>query len=104
MPARKRAALLLAVAAGAALLALGAALAAGGHRGAGLTVAAGTVAATLAALQALWPRFDLGGRSVRRGPRQGRRVALTFDDGPGEDTPAVLRALAGAGVPATFFV
>jgi peptidoglycan/xylan/chitin deacetylase (PgdA/CDA1 family)/uncharacterized membrane protein YbhN (UPF0104 family) len=104
MPARKRAALLLAVAAGAALLALGAALCARGHRVAGLAVAAGTLAAALAALQALWPRFDLGGRSVRRGPRHGRRVALTFDDGPGEDTPAVLRALAGAGVPATFFV
>jgi peptidoglycan/xylan/chitin deacetylase (PgdA/CDA1 family) len=31
-------------------------------------------------------------------------VALTFDDGPGLDTPAVLRALRKAGAKATFFV
>lgn len=31
-------------------------------------------------------------------------MALTFDDGPGPDTPAVLDALAAAGVRATFFV
>ncbi len=31
-------------------------------------------------------------------------VALTFDDGPGEHTPAVLDTLAAEGVPATFFV
>ena len=31
-------------------------------------------------------------------------VALTFDDGPGRDTGAVLDVLAAAGVPATFFV
>ncbi|MEI2776713.1 MAG: polysaccharide deacetylase family protein [Tetrasphaera sp.] len=34
-----------------------------------------------------------------------RRLALTFDDGPDPDyTPAILAALAAAGVPATFFV
>ncbi|QIN28455.1 polysaccharide deacetylase family protein [Brevibacterium luteolum] len=31
-------------------------------------------------------------------------VALTYDDGPGEDTPQLLDALAAEGVPATFFV
>ena len=36
---------------------------------------------------------------------EGDRVAMTFDDGPDEDsTPAVLDALEEAGIPATFFV
>lgn len=40
-----------------------------------------------------------------RGPRTGRRVALTFDDGPDPEwTPRVLDLLAAAGVRATFFV
>lgn len=34
----------------------------------------------------------------------GDRVAMTFDDGPDEDTPAVLDALVAAGIRATFFV
>ncbi len=33
-----------------------------------------------------------------------RRVALTFDDGPGPDTPALLAALAARGAPAAFFL
>ena len=42
--------------------------------------------------------------TVRRGPRDGRRVALSFDDGPDpEVTPAVLDALATHGARATFF-
>jgi len=42
--------------------------------------------------------------TVRRGPRDGRRVALSFDDGPDpEVTPAVLDALAAHGARATFF-
>jgi len=36
--------------------------------------------------------------------RPGRRVALIFDDGPGPQTPAVVRALRRAGARATFFV
>lgn len=40
---------------------------------------------------------------VHGGPRGGRRVALTFDDGPGPSTPKVLRALRRAHVHATFF-
>lgn len=40
-----------------------------------------------------------------RGPRAGRRLALTFDDGPDPRwTPRVLDVLAAAGVPATFFL
>jgi peptidoglycan/xylan/chitin deacetylase (PgdA/CDA1 family) len=41
---------------------------------------------------------------VERGPRFGRRVALTFDDGPGDATPTVLDALAALELRATFFV
>jgi peptidoglycan/xylan/chitin deacetylase (PgdA/CDA1 family) len=42
--------------------------------------------------------------TVTRGPRDGNRVALTFDDGPDpEVTPAVLHALAEAGARSTFF-
>jgi peptidoglycan/xylan/chitin deacetylase (PgdA/CDA1 family) len=104
VPAAKRLALAIAVLAPILLLGAAAALVRGGHPGAGVALAAGTVACAVAALQALWVRFDLTGRSVRRGPRSAREVALTFDDGPSDDTPAVLEALAGAGVRATFFV
>lgn len=42
--------------------------------------------------------------TVTHGPRQGHRVALSFDDGPDpEVTPAVLDALAQYGARATFF-
>jgi peptidoglycan/xylan/chitin deacetylase (PgdA/CDA1 family) len=45
-----------------------------------------------------------GGASLRTsGPRSPRRVALTFDDGPGPQTPAVLRILRRARIHATFF-
>ncbi len=41
--------------------------------------------------------------SVWRGPRGRRAVALTFDDGPSETTPAILDILTTYRVPATFF-
>lgn len=44
------------------------------------------------------------GELVLHGPRHGKRVALTFDDGPGPDTPAVLRTLRHFRVKATFFM
>jgi peptidoglycan/xylan/chitin deacetylase (PgdA/CDA1 family) len=44
------------------------------------------------------------GRIVWRGPSHARRVALTFDDGPGALTARYLETLEGAGVAATFFV
>src|SRR5580692_4208549 len=43
------------------------------------------------------------GRSLWRGERDRRAIALTFDDGPSESTPAILDALARHGVAATFF-
>ncbi len=41
---------------------------------------------------------------VREGGTRGRDIALTFDDGPGPYTPAVLNILEREHVPATFFV
>jgi peptidoglycan/xylan/chitin deacetylase (PgdA/CDA1 family) len=43
------------------------------------------------------------GPSVWRGPRDRRAIALTFDDGPSESTPALLEILGRHGVSATFF-
>jgi peptidoglycan/xylan/chitin deacetylase (PgdA/CDA1 family) len=45
-----------------------------------------------------------GGGAVTQAPGGGRTVALTFDDGPGDDTAALLGVLAQRGVRATFFV
>jgi peptidoglycan-N-acetylglucosamine deacetylase len=44
------------------------------------------------------------GPSVYRGNRTKPALALTFDDGPSESTPALLDILAGHRVPATFFM
>jgi peptidoglycan/xylan/chitin deacetylase (PgdA/CDA1 family) len=41
---------------------------------------------------------------VSRGSRKAKEIALTFDDGPGPTTPALLRYLVANGVPATFFL
>lgn len=41
---------------------------------------------------------------VGRGARRHKDVALTFDDGPGTSTPALLRYLRANRVPATFFL
>jgi peptidoglycan-N-acetylglucosamine deacetylase len=43
-------------------------------------------------------------RLIRRGPDAGRRVALTFDDGPDPMTPRYLDLLDELGVAATFFL
>jgi peptidoglycan/xylan/chitin deacetylase (PgdA/CDA1 family) len=48
--------------------------------------------------------FDRLPGVLRRGPVTGKRVALTFDDGPDELTPRFLDVLDDLGVPATFFV
>jgi peptidoglycan/xylan/chitin deacetylase (PgdA/CDA1 family)/uncharacterized membrane protein YbhN (UPF0104 family) len=104
MPARKLALVVAVVVAALLPLAAGIAWAAAGAPGPGLALAALALAAGLGVLHVFWPRFDLGAGSLRGGPRGGRRVALTFDDGPSEDTPAVLDALAAAGARATFFV
>ncbi len=44
-----------------------------------------------------------GAGQVSRGP-SGKRIALTYDDGPSAYTPAFLRELRRLGVPATFFM
>lgn len=63
----------------------------------------------LAALSAAAAEGRAIDRTLRRTPfirvagAQHREVALTFDDGPGPYTPAVLRVLRARHVPATFF-
>ncbi len=48
--------------------------------------------------------FDRVPGLLRKGPASGRRIALTFDDGPDDLTPMYLDTLDDLGVPATFFV
>jgi len=51
------------------------------------------------------PTSQLFGPALVRGPREGRRVALTFDDGPASPfTEQILDILRDRNVPATFFV
>jgi len=63
-----------------------------------------------AAAQQLGPRdqelVSIGetGVSINRAGGARKYVALTFDDGPGPDTPAVIAELKKLDVPATFFV
>ena len=45
----------------------------------------------------------LFGPIVYRGPRTRPALALTFDDGPSESTPDLLRILSASGIRATFF-
>jgi peptidoglycan/xylan/chitin deacetylase (PgdA/CDA1 family) len=55
------------------------------------------------ALYLTWLYLPDVGRAPTRGRAGARRVALTFDDGPGPDTERVLDALARHGARATFF-
>lgn len=103
MPARKRLLAAAVVATGLALILASALLLAAGHRPAGLVLGAVTAALALLACDALLVSVDFFGSSLRRGAGPSS-FALTFDDGPGPDTPAVLDALARAGARATFFV
>jgi peptidoglycan/xylan/chitin deacetylase (PgdA/CDA1 family) len=50
------------------------------------------------------PRSQLLGRTLVRGDGRTPRIALTFDDGPGEATPLILDILKKAGIRATFFL
>ena len=104
MPARKRLLLATVFLAVAAVLAAGVAAAARGHLEVGAALLGVVAVGGALALQTYWVRFDLSGESLRRGRRDRREVALTFDDGPSSDTPAVLDALDATGVKATFFV
>ncbi len=62
-----------------------------------------TAAGLVAARGAFGRNSPVYGRVVDHGPRTGDRFALTFDDGPGPSTPAILDALAAADARATFF-
>ncbi|KAF0849045.1 polysaccharide deacetylase family protein [Nocardia caishijiensis] len=48
--------------------------------------------------------YQLTGELVNRVETQDKVVALTFDDGPTERTPEILRVLDELGVPATFYL
>lgn len=52
----------------------------------------------------LWPQSALFGPVLTRVPTDDRIVWLTIDDGPSDDTPAVLDALDAHGAKATFFL
>src|SRR5260370_40925383 len=70
-----------------------------------LTVAAltGAGAASFMAWAVRGRSASVFGRSVWRGPRDRRGLALTFDDGPGEGTPDILETLAEYRGPPTLF-
>jgi peptidoglycan/xylan/chitin deacetylase (PgdA/CDA1 family) len=71
-------------------------------RAAGLLAGAG--AAGFAYYHAQVPTSQLYGATIARNPSAGRRVALTYDDGPNPRyTPQLLELFASHGVHATFF-
>ena len=51
-----------------------------------------------------WPSSQQWGSSLHRLPGSASEIALTFDDGPSNETPRFLDALEELGVRATFFV
>jgi peptidoglycan/xylan/chitin deacetylase (PgdA/CDA1 family) len=68
-------------------------------------LAAGAVAIGGAAHGAFWHNSPVFGRPISKLRGPGKRVALTFDDGPNpKATPLILDALAERGVKATFFI
>ena len=68
----------------------------------GVATLTGATAAILRGIHV--PRSQLLAPSVSHVPNRWRQIALTFDDGPSESTPAVLALLAKYRVRATFFV
>jgi peptidoglycan/xylan/chitin deacetylase (PgdA/CDA1 family) len=70
----------------------------------GELVATGAAGAALASWGTLNPRSRLFGPVIRHGPRTGRAIYLTFDDGPNpRATPVILDVLERERVPAAFF-
>ena len=65
---------------------------------------AGCAAATLVAWAVRGRSSSVFAPSVWRGPSGRRSIALTFDDGPSESTPAILEILARHKTAATFFL
>ncbi len=57
-----------------------------------------------AAYASAWPSARRWGPSIHRLPVEDRLIALTFDDGPSNDTPFFLDALDALRVRATFFL
>lgn len=71
-----------------------------------LAIAGGTLAAAVSGAMyyaAGVPSSQVFGPSLVRAEGAGGGIALTFDDGPSESTPAILDVLAKAGAKATFF-
>ena len=66
-------------------------------------IAAGGAASIFMAWATRGRSSQVFGRSIWRGPRERRAIALTFDDGPSESTPQLLDILSEYRVPATFF-
>ena len=69
---------------------------------AALAVGAGALAAAYYATYAV--RSQLLGETCWRGDANSNAVALTFDDGPSQDTEAILDLLSERGLKATFFM
>ncbi len=82
-------------------VAAAAALTARRNRGLALAVAGAGIVAARAAFGRNSPFY---GRVITHGSRARNRFALTFDDGPGPSTSAILDALRDARAHATFFV
>src|SRR5438445_203889 len=71
----------------------------------GLALSAGAVVAGALAYGVYEPNSRLFGRAIGRGPRDGRRCYLTFDDGPNPSaTEPILDTLSAHDVPAAFFL
>ena len=68
----------------------------------GVATLTGAAAAVFRGVHA--PGSRLLAPSIARVPNPWRQIALTFDDGPSENTPALLELLAKYNIKATFFV
>lgn len=70
-----------------------------------LLIGGAALGAVYAGVQAFAPRSQLYGRTFIGTPGRGRKIALTFDDGPDErHTPELLNILTKHGVKASFFL
>ena len=71
----------------------------------GLALSAGAALGGALAYGVYEPNARLFGRAIGRGPRDGRRCYLTFDDGPNPSaTEPILDTLSARAVPAAFFL
>ena len=66
-------------------------------------VVAGAAVAAAGSMATRHPRSALFSPNIWRGHPGRKSIALTFDDGPSESTPELLRVLEQYNVPATFF-